>query len=478
VFDSPEAKIMQGDTAYICAGQTIELVSHTTGNDITYEWSNGEKSQNIEINEVGDYYLVATNSNGCSDTAYITVLPRIPPTPEIISRNGYPKLCPGEMIELSLKDTYVDYLWSTGSKDSLISVTDTGTYYVSVIDEYGCTAQATIIIENYDVLTTKIKSVDFGSTIVGTDIIKTIDFTNEGSDSIYVTSISKLLNESSFILSYTPSIPVWLASGEKIEIEILFRPERNGIFNDSIEIITAFPCNLFENFKISGSSGNLNSVIYLPDTSGKIGDSSFEIPLYANLESTDNYEVSFKAVISFDAKIFLPDENQKIVKDNSLVDGRRVLTLEVENVELSNNMSIIAGLKGTVLLSKGSYPLTIDSFEWNTPYIETDTRNGSLTAFGVCKPDISEIILSNKTVFKISPNPADELITINSDQSSFYIKSINLFDLKGNSHYIAENILVSENSITIFVGRVVPGQYILLVETDTGGFSTQVTIVR
>jgi len=480
IFENPNALIQQGDTAYICNNQILELTSVSEGNNLSLLWSTGEKTNKISVTEPGEYYLLAINENDCVDTAYILILPRELPDVKIVTISGYPKLCAGEEIVLSTKDSYISYNWSTGSTEASISISDAGEYSVAVVDEYGCTGYDTLTIESYIISVSDINDIDYGNTIVGTEVTKTVEFENTGLDSVYVTSINKMLGEQAFRINYNVSLPVWLKQGESIEIEIIFKPQVQGSYLDSVEIISAFPCNIFERFEVSGYSGSVYSNIRIPDTTGQIGDRFYKIPIYAKLDGTspEKHVVSFRTEISFDARIFLPDENQPIITSNIIEGGMRKLTLSKSDVELSGSESRIAEINGTVLMSEGRFPINFNNFEWDTPYVYSQTQNGSLSATGVCKPDISEIILREAAEPKVFPNPARENLTILFECDSLYVESVELIDLYGFCHETNEIREVNSGHMNLDVSNIFSGVYMLAINTNKGIFYRTIAVVR
>jgi len=64
----------------ICEGESITLNASIT--NVTYEWSTGESSQNINVNQPGSYTVTATSSEGCSDQKTFAVSTVI--IPEIV----------------------------------------------------------------------------------------------------------------------------------------------------------------------------------------------------------------------------------------------------------------------------------------------------------------------------------------------------------------------------------------------------------
>ncbi len=68
-------------STYYCLNKHPQTITLNAGpikgfqNDYTYNWSTGEDTHQIEINEVGEYYVIVTNANGCSKQRIITVKP-------------------------------------------------------------------------------------------------------------------------------------------------------------------------------------------------------------------------------------------------------------------------------------------------------------------------------------------------------------------------------------------------------------------
>ena len=71
--------IIKEEGLYYCLNKYPETIKLNAGltsgfeNDFTYEWSNGETTYEIDINEVGTYNVQVTNAAGCSNERVITV---------------------------------------------------------------------------------------------------------------------------------------------------------------------------------------------------------------------------------------------------------------------------------------------------------------------------------------------------------------------------------------------------------------------
>ncbi|MCB0632575.1 MAG: gliding motility-associated C-terminal domain-containing protein [Lewinella sp.] len=110
----------------------------------SYQWSTGAGEQSIEVSESGVYSLTVTDAAGCSGTAFVEV-------GEIIfipfAIEGTLSLCPGTTTTLNAGD-YSAYQWSTGATTAQITVSEAGTYRVTVTDGVtGCSDYAEATVE-------------------------------------------------------------------------------------------------------------------------------------------------------------------------------------------------------------------------------------------------------------------------------------------------------------------------------------------
>ena len=122
-----------------------------------YLWSTGEITDQITVNKNSNIILTITNQNGCSstsDTLRVTVLEKPKPTITPLSATTF---CEGGAVVLKASEGKY-YLWSNGDKSDQITVTKTGTYYVSVTNELGCseTSGNVIVTVNTPTVLTKI----------------------------------------------------------------------------------------------------------------------------------------------------------------------------------------------------------------------------------------------------------------------------------------------------------------------------------
>lgn len=106
-------------------------------------WSTGETTSDIVVNTPGTYSVVATTADGCTANDTITVSFGQPPQ---VSLGPTQTICPGESITLDPGDGFLTYNWISGETTQTITVTQGGTYQVTVSNAPGCEASAFVSI--------------------------------------------------------------------------------------------------------------------------------------------------------------------------------------------------------------------------------------------------------------------------------------------------------------------------------------------
>lgn len=129
-----------GADTIICAGEEIEI-----GTDLIFDkyiWSTGASQPLLEVNQSGAFVL-STEDNGCSYSDTIQILVQAYP---IVDFGNDQSICEGLATVLDVGSEDASYLWSDGSTESTLVVTDMGTYSV-LVDLNGCVASDTITLE-------------------------------------------------------------------------------------------------------------------------------------------------------------------------------------------------------------------------------------------------------------------------------------------------------------------------------------------
>ncbi len=135
-----------------CTNTSISLTATGGG---TYSWSDGTSTvssvADLIISDAGTYIVTVTGSNGCTDTETITITKDITvPTAGITNNTGVTQI---DCINTSISLTATgggSYSWSDGtstvSSVAGLSVSDAGTYTVTVTAANGCTDTEVITI--------------------------------------------------------------------------------------------------------------------------------------------------------------------------------------------------------------------------------------------------------------------------------------------------------------------------------------------
>lgn len=121
-----------GSSISFCSGNSIQLNAYNANS--TYLWSTGATSSSITVTQSGFYWVRVTNSCGtASDSINITAS-----NPIIFSLGADRKVCSGNPQTLTVPfQQGTNYSWSTGSSSNTITVSQSGTYYVSATNACG-----------------------------------------------------------------------------------------------------------------------------------------------------------------------------------------------------------------------------------------------------------------------------------------------------------------------------------------------------
>jgi hypothetical protein len=144
IIEEIPTAIIQASSTVVCPGETVTL---TASGGLTYEWSNGNTSNSITVDETqaGSYSVIATNDGGCSDISNtINVTLGALPNPSI-SASGSLNICPGESVTLAASGG-AEWLWNTGETSQTIEADATGNYWVIVTNAVGCSDTSTVVV--------------------------------------------------------------------------------------------------------------------------------------------------------------------------------------------------------------------------------------------------------------------------------------------------------------------------------------------
>ena len=123
---------VSGSTS-ICQGDTTVL---TASGGTAYQWSTGSFEDHITVSNSGNYTVTVTGSNGCSAPVQKTVSVNALPVATVTESAS---ICRGQQALLTTDaPAGCTYLWSTGSHQSRITVTEAGNYQVTITNANLC----------------------------------------------------------------------------------------------------------------------------------------------------------------------------------------------------------------------------------------------------------------------------------------------------------------------------------------------------
>ncbi len=142
--------IVAFDVEDVCIGELVvfDNISEVPNNGTIADlrWFFGDGSVSLEVSPTHLYaapgiyepYLVVTSTQGCTDTLRKTVVVHELP-PATIQALGPLAFCDGGSVDLRAPAGQAGYEWSTGETTQTITVTTSGTYYVTVTSTFNCT---------------------------------------------------------------------------------------------------------------------------------------------------------------------------------------------------------------------------------------------------------------------------------------------------------------------------------------------------
>ncbi|MEJ8841903.1 gliding motility-associated C-terminal domain-containing protein [Lacibacter sp. H375] len=146
VFTNPVV-LLSTDTA-LCAGETKLL---DAGSFNAYLWNTGATTRSISISNPGTYSVVVTDLNGCKGMGNSKLsLVRPLPIPYLGNDTA---VCSYGTLNLTTPGSYSSYLWNTGAFTKQVTISQPGTYWLKVQDNFGCSGTDTITIALKDCLT-------------------------------------------------------------------------------------------------------------------------------------------------------------------------------------------------------------------------------------------------------------------------------------------------------------------------------------
>lgn len=131
-----------GSDTTICMNDSLNLtVVAPLNNSIL--WSTGDVGNQITISQEGDYWVTIVDSNGCnfSDTLHLLHF-----NSPFLNLGNDTTICDNAPIDLLLSSSFVTVNWSNGATSHLLTVSNSDSLSVDVMDQFGCVQTDSIVI--------------------------------------------------------------------------------------------------------------------------------------------------------------------------------------------------------------------------------------------------------------------------------------------------------------------------------------------
>ena len=131
-----------GNDTTLCVGQSLILKPNMP--NATYTWQDGSTDSIYTVTQAGTYWVKAYFAD-YNITTYDTINVIYNPKP-IVNLGNDTLLCNGQTLLLNDTNQNYMYLWQDSSANPTYNVTQQGIYWITVTNQYNCTASDTISI--------------------------------------------------------------------------------------------------------------------------------------------------------------------------------------------------------------------------------------------------------------------------------------------------------------------------------------------
>lgn len=139
----PQPTIELGSDTHFCDGDSV-MVTAPSGFE-SYLWNNGDAGRSVWVAEAGQLKVDAYDTNGCIARDSINVVEIELPHLDLGPDSTY--CTDGKVILAPVEPVHgCSSLWSTGEMESSIAVTSSGSYWLRVTNDYGCSSTDTVTI--------------------------------------------------------------------------------------------------------------------------------------------------------------------------------------------------------------------------------------------------------------------------------------------------------------------------------------------
>ena len=146
----PQPTIELGADSYFCAGDSVRVTA--PDGFVSYSWSNGAEGRSVWVSTDGVLTVEASDANSCKAVDSINVGKVESPEVDLGKDTTY---CTDGKVNLASSVSYQNcsFEWNTHEQTASIGVTSSGTYWLRVTNQYGCSSIDTVTIRVINVPT-------------------------------------------------------------------------------------------------------------------------------------------------------------------------------------------------------------------------------------------------------------------------------------------------------------------------------------
>lgn len=339
------------------------------------------------------------------------------------------------------------------------------------------------------------KYLDFGNVVVNTSKSLQLKIENIGTWEIKNISVSTPISFPT-IYTVTPISNFDLATGNSRTIDITFQPNNLVSYPDSILIkYSVLNCPI-DSVWVSLNGRGIpakNFTIWLPQIITEPTNENLQIPIYAKLEKSGEILTGFNLdtlIIEYERSLFhlekIINTNSIAIYDSKLDGNKRILTISLRNMKISDLDTVVAILSGKAMLgTQESTVIDITKVEYQQKMLvsKIDAIDGKLI-IKYCS-DGGDRFLEysvNPFALSVSPNPTNGEIELSIDIIENGQYSIYILDNLGRKTLLEEISL--EPKLATRLNRkfnlidLPNGAYRLIIQAPNQISSTNLLIVR
>lgn len=389
-------------------------------------------------------------------------------------------ICEGDTAVFTAAPGFVSYLWSNGDTTRFGRYTAEGEITITTLDSLGCTRvnKGPAVRFNYPQFTTP-DLLDFGPCDMLRPYQRSHTVRNTDDDTIVIGGITVTPG---FGIVRPTSFPVVIPPGGSYDIGVSFTASEDKAYQGVMHIDVIGPCAGAADVNLAGTITPIYVTFAIPDTTGKIGDAGFAIPVRVKLEPDSAFmnDVSFGIDVTIDSRIFKLDSVTHGTLVGDIIDNMtniRTISLQFDSTTFKPGWNDLVSLVGRIMSAPIlESPVTVASHDWirqlQRPITQVDP--GTLSADSSCYKEGRPITLSSVPVLKVTSNPSSEpIVEVVTSMAGAY--AINVIDVAGQTVF-SVTITPASQPVLVPLRGLPSGSYVVRYTTPVNVLTDRAVI--